>query len=118
MRHPIALAALALTTALAPDPAGGQVDLSRFEAMAARNIGPGGMSGRVADVDVQASDPSVIWVGSATGGLWRSDDGGLVFEPMTDDLPTSSIGQVAVFQALQQIRQQFAAKLLHQHLAR
>ncbi len=95
----IALATAVVAVLLQSAPAPAQVDLSRFEAMAARNIGPGGMSGRVADVDVQASDPDVIWVGSATGGLWRSDDGGLVFEPMTDDLPTSSIGQVAVFQA-------------------
>ncbi|MFO7895288.1 MAG: hypothetical protein R6U63_16375 [Longimicrobiales bacterium] len=92
------LAGLALTAALAPAPATAQVDLAQYEAMTARNIGPGGMSGRVADVDVQASDPNVVWVGSATGGLWRSDDAGLTWEPMTDDLPTSSIGQVAIFQ--------------------
>jgi photosystem II stability/assembly factor-like uncharacterized protein len=95
---PMAVAALAAAASLSA-PASAQVDIARFEAMAARNIGPGGMSGRVADVEVHPDDPDVIWVGSATGGLWKSTDGGLTFAPVLDDATTSSIGQVAVFPA-------------------
>jgi hypothetical protein len=43
------------------------------------------MSGRVADVDVVASGPNIIFVGSATGGVWRSVDGGIVWSPIFDD---------------------------------
>ncbi len=99
MRNLFAVFTLLLAgAALAPTPTTAQVDLGRFDAMAARNVGPGGMSGRVADVEVELRDPNVIWVGSATGGLWRSDDGGMTWTPMTDNLPASSIGQVSVFQ--------------------
>jgi len=68
-----------------------------------RSIGPAVMSGRVADIDVHPGDSSsvgsalgVIYIGTATGGVWKSVDGGLTFQPITDGLPTSSIGAVAV----------------------
>ncbi len=91
------LAPLFVTTVLA-SPLEAQPDLSRFAAMSARSIGPAGMSGRVADIDVLETDPRVIWVGSATGGVWKSTNGGLVFEPVFDDEATSSIGAVAIAQ--------------------
>ncbi|MFC1791811.1 WD40/YVTN/BNR-like repeat-containing protein, partial [Gemmatimonadota bacterium] len=76
----------------------GQVGPQDFQAMAARNIGPAGMSGRVAAVDVNLSDPTIIFVGASTGGVWRSSDGGVQWEPVFDDQPVLGIGSVAVFQ--------------------
>jgi photosystem II stability/assembly factor-like uncharacterized protein len=76
-----------------------QVDASHFAAMQARSIGPAGMSGRVSAVAAVASDPNIIYVGAATGGVWKSVDGGLTWNPIFDDQPVSSIGAVAVFQA-------------------
>ncbi len=70
-----------------------------FEAMKARSIGPAGMSGRIGDIEAVVSNPNIIFVGAATGGLWRSVNGGLTWEPLFDDKPVSSIGSVAVFQA-------------------
>jgi photosystem II stability/assembly factor-like uncharacterized protein len=67
-------------------------------AIEARNIGPAGMSGRVSDVEVVLSDPSIIFVGSATGGVFRSRDGGVTWDPVFDDQPVLGIGSVAVFQ--------------------
>ena len=55
---------------------------SVYAGMEARAIGPAGMSGRVSDVDVVMSDRSVIFVGSATGGVFRSRDGGLTWNPV------------------------------------
>jgi len=81
-----------------PSLGSGQVDLDRFAAMRARSIGPAGMSGRVAAIDAVAKDPRVIWVGSATGGVWKSTNGGLTFAPVFDDAATSSIGAVAIDQ--------------------
>jgi hypothetical protein len=40
--------------------------------MKPRNIGPGGMSGRVTAIDVVTTNPEVIYVGTASGGLWKS----------------------------------------------
>jgi photosystem II stability/assembly factor-like uncharacterized protein len=67
-----------------------------LEPMRARSIGPAGMSGRVAAVDVSPSDRNVIFVGAATGGVWRSLDGGLDWSPVFDDQPVQGIGAVAV----------------------
>ncbi|MEQ8763195.1 MAG: DUF1080 domain-containing protein [Planctomycetota bacterium] len=61
-----------------------------------RGIGPAGMSGRVAAVAAFPGDPNHIWVGAATGGLWRSRDGGLTFEPVFDEQPVASIGAIAI----------------------
>ncbi len=69
-----------------------------FSAMQARSIGPAGMSGRVSDVEVVLSDRTAIYVGSASGGVWKSEDGGHAWRPVFDDQPVGSIGAVAVFQ--------------------
>lgn len=70
---------------------------STFFALNTRNIGPSGMSGRVASIAAVPSNLNVVYVGSATGGLWKTTDGGLTWTPIFDDQATSSIGDVAVF---------------------
>ncbi len=64
-----------------------------------RNIGPGGMSGRVTAIDVVTSDPDVIYAGTASGGLWKSTSGGIKWEPIFDNQATASIGAVAIQQS-------------------
>jgi len=53
-----------------------------FKQVQARNIGPAGMSGRVTAIDVNLSDPSMIYVGTASGGVWLSDNGGVDWRPI------------------------------------
>ncbi|MGW8268204.1 MAG: WD40/YVTN/BNR-like repeat-containing protein, partial [Longimicrobiales bacterium] len=84
---------------LAPGSLGGQLPPEALQAMRARSIGPAGMSGRVSAVDVNLSDNTVIFVGASTGGVWRSTDGGIEWEPVFDEQPVLGIGSVAVFQA-------------------
>ncbi len=67
-----------------------------FAPLVARSIGPAGMSGRVSDVDVNPDDPTVIFVGAATGGVWRSRDGGVSWQPVFDEQPVLGIGAVAI----------------------
>jgi photosystem II stability/assembly factor-like uncharacterized protein len=69
-----------------------------FASMQAREIGPAGMSGRVADVEVVLSDPNIIYVGGSTGGLFKSVDGGTTWNPIFDDQDVLGIGSIAVFQ--------------------
>ena len=76
-----------------------QIDTSLFKGIAARSIGPAGMSGRIASIDVVNSNPSIIYVGTATGGVWKSVDGGTTWKPIFDNQPASSIGAVAIYQA-------------------
>jgi photosystem II stability/assembly factor-like uncharacterized protein len=59
-------------------------------------IGPVEYSGRCLTVDFHPTDPSIVYVGSATGGLWKSTDGGDTWMTSTDDLPTLAIGAVCV----------------------
>ena len=64
-----------------------------------RNIGPGGMSGRVTSIDVVHSNPDIMYAGTASGGLWKSTSGGIKWDPIFDHEATASIGAVAIQQS-------------------
>ena len=64
-----------------------------------RNIGPGGMSGRVTAIDVVHNAPDIMYVGTASGGLWKSTSGGIKWDPIFDKEVTASIGAVAIQQS-------------------
>jgi len=82
---------------LAPAAAGGQEPAAEaLSGLESRAVGPAGMSGRVSGVDVVPGSPETIWVGAATGGVWKSVDGGLTWEPVFDDQDTQAIGDLAV----------------------
>ncbi|MBI4538048.1 MAG: hypothetical protein HY704_00890 [Gemmatimonadetes bacterium] len=72
------------------------LDSSSFAALEWRFIGPAVMGGRIADFAVVESDPRVFYVGTATGGVWKTTSHGASFEPLFDDQPTSTIGDVTV----------------------
>lgn len=55
----------------------------------------GPTSGRVNAVAVSPSDPRLILIGSATGGIWRSTDGGESFQPVSDDNVDLAVGSIA-----------------------
>lgn len=74
------------------------IDVDLFKALQPRNIGPAGMSGRVTAIDAVIADPNIIYIGSASGGLWKSENGGLSFLPVFDHEKVSSIGAVAINQ--------------------
>ncbi|MCG8459239.1 MAG: hypothetical protein MI919_23430, partial [Holophagales bacterium] len=90
----LTLAILAVPT-LVPTPvsAATEVRSSDFGGLRAREIGPAVMSGRISSLDAVASKPVKIYAGSASGGVWRSEDGGTTFEPIFDE-HTQSIGAV------------------------
>ncbi len=59
-----------------------------------RSIGPAVMGGRVDDIAADESNPSVIYVGYATGGLWKTVNNGTTWTPIFDEYPVSSIGDI------------------------
>lgn len=80
-------------------PAQGQkVDLNSFKNLKARSIGPAGMSGRVTAIDVVLNNDDIIYVGSASGGLWKSESGGIDWEPIFDKERVGSIGSISIYQ--------------------
>ena len=64
-----------------------------------RNIGPGGMSGRVTSIDVVHSNPDIMYSGTASGGLWKSTSGGIKWTPIFENEATASIGAIAIQQS-------------------
>ncbi len=82
---------------LAPGAARSQVvlDSDVLAGLSPRPIGPAVMSGRIAAIAGVAADPVTLYVGSAGGGLWKSNDGGTTFKPVFDQYP-QSVGAVAV----------------------
>ena len=72
---------------------------SMMENIKPRNIGPGGMSGRVTAIDVVNNKPDIMYVGTASGGLWKSESGGIKWSPIFDDQVTASIGAIAIQQS-------------------
>ncbi|WP_439128018.1 WD40/YVTN/BNR-like repeat-containing protein [Polaribacter sp.] len=67
--------------------------------MKPRNIGPGGMSGRVTSIDVVEKNPEIMYVGTASGGIWKSTSGGVKWSPIFEKELTASIGAVAIQQS-------------------
>ena len=61
-----------------------------------RSIGPASMGGRIDDIEVSASNPSIIYIGYAVGGVWKSENNATTFEPVFDTYGTASIGDIAI----------------------
>ncbi len=59
-------------------------------------IGPLNISGRILSIAFDPTDTSILYAGSASGGLWKSADAGTTWVTTTDDLPTLAIGAVCV----------------------
>src|SRR5579862_4195427 len=94
MKRLLAAAILALTaTAGAQAPADTASLLKEF---VWRPIGPVNMGGRIDDIEAVESDPSTIYVGAATGGVWKTVNNGTTWTPIFDAQPSLSVGDIAV----------------------
>ena len=77
-----------------------QADLSKhFKNLKPRNIGPAGMSGRVTSIDAVWTNPNIIFLGTASGGVWKTENGGGSWTPVFDEQPIQNIGSVAITQS-------------------
>ncbi|MEP6495313.1 MAG: hypothetical protein ABJF01_21680, partial [bacterium] len=61
-----------------------------------RSIGPASMGGRLDDIEVSLSDPNVIYIGYAVGGVFKSEDNGTTFKPIFETYGSASIGDIAI----------------------
>ena len=74
-----------------------KTDKNLFNSFKARSIGPAEMGGRVTAIDVVEKNKNIIYVGTANGGVWKSVNGGITFEPIFDKY-TMSIGAITIDQ--------------------
>jgi len=74
------------------------LNVEKLHGLKARSIGPAGMSGRVTAIDVVQKNPSIIYVGTASGGLWKTTSGGIDWKPIFDTMKVASIGAIAIDQ--------------------
>jgi photosystem II stability/assembly factor-like uncharacterized protein len=97
MKTLLATALLASSAVLAADKAPG-LDAGVISGLGIRNIGSATMSGRIAALDVVhgKNGETIIYIGAASGGIWKSTDGGTTFRPKFDHEKVQSIGAVAI----------------------
>lgn len=76
-----------------------EIPIEKFKGMKPRSIGPAGMSGRITAIDVVNNKPEIIYAGAASGGVWKSESGGLEWEPIFDKQPVQSIGAITIQQS-------------------
>lgn len=67
-----------------------------FDRLVFRNVGPATPSGRVDDLAVLESNPSVFYVAGATSGVWKTTNKGTTFTPVFDSEGSASVGDIAI----------------------
>ena len=93
---PAALFVVGSTLGRASDPV--PYGSATISGLGARNIGSATMSGRISAVAAAntISGKITLYVGAASGGVWKSEDGGTRFRPVFDEQPVQSIGAIAL----------------------
>jgi photosystem II stability/assembly factor-like uncharacterized protein len=97
-RHAVIVAVFALLLAAFLVAEAGAQALSPeiLKAVKFRAIGPTAQGGRFVDVAVPETEPWTIYMAAATGGLWKSVNNGTRWEPIFENQPVISIGDIAV----------------------
>jgi photosystem II stability/assembly factor-like uncharacterized protein len=78
---------------------GAQTAAGPFDSLHFRSIGPASMSGRISDLAVYDANPSIYYVGTAHGGVWKTVNNGTTFEAQFQDQGLMSIGDVTISQS-------------------
>ncbi|HEV1285575.1 MAG TPA: hypothetical protein VNU44_09695, partial [Bryobacteraceae bacterium] len=60
------------------------------------SVGPGNVGGRTRSVVINPQNPSIMYAGAVTGGVWKTTDGGNSWTPLTDLLPVLNIGALVM----------------------
>ena len=59
-------------------------------------LGPTSVGGRVRSASIHPTNPDIVYIGAANGGVWKTTNGGYLWEPLMDFENSSSMGQVAI----------------------
>ncbi|MES1240434.1 MAG: glycosyl hydrolase [Acidobacteriota bacterium] len=73
-----------------------KLDAGTFGGLALRGIGPAVTSGRIIDIAVDSKQPGTYYVAAASGGVWKTTNGGATYNPIFDGQPSYSIGCITI----------------------
>ncbi|MBP9947885.1 MAG: glycosyl hydrolase [Vicinamibacteria bacterium] len=93
----LALAASAgIPALLAAQPSDHAAIAKVVSSLGLRTLGPGLMSGRIADIEVHPTDRSTWYVAAGSGGVWKTGNAGVTWKPLFDEQPSYSIGEITL----------------------
>src|SRR5512137_1091875 len=92
----VAVVATALMAADQAQTGGGALTADALKAIEIRSIGPTLSTGRIADIAIDARNPSVWYIASAFGGLWKTTNRGITFTPIFDEGPSFTLCCVVI----------------------
>jgi len=69
---------------------------ANYSGLEFRNIGPALFSGRIADIDIHPNDDDIWYVAVGSGGVWKTTNDGVTWEPIFDSQSSFSIGSVTI----------------------
>ena len=93
---PASLSAQPARSSQPPAPLTGTPELRAIRELSWRAIGPANQAGRIPMIVGIPGNRSVYYVGAAAGGLFKTTNGGVTFEPLFDDQDNASIGDLAI----------------------
>ncbi|MGH9346803.1 MAG: VPS10 domain-containing protein [Vicinamibacterales bacterium] len=82
--------------AAARQAAGARLEASHLTGFEWRHLGPGIISGRIVDLAVYEKAPRIVYAASASGGVWKTTNHGVAWDPVFENGRTSSLGAIAV----------------------
>ena len=88
------VATLATSLVLVASLAGAQ---SPFDSLRFRSIGPAATGGRIHDIEVDPGDPAIVYVATASGGIWKSINHATSWKPIFEGQPDNTFGDMAIF---------------------
>ncbi|MBI3262806.1 MAG: hypothetical protein HYZ58_06610 [Acidobacteria bacterium] len=69
-----------------------------FDALHFRGIGPAATGGRIHDLQIDPKNPAILYVGAATGGIWKSTNKGVTWKDVFGNQPDNTFGALAIFE--------------------
>src|SRR5580765_3614735 len=90
-----AAVAIAATVSMSGQDGGG-LDAQALKGIELRSLGPALATGRIQDVQIDPKNPSVWYVASAFGGLWKTTNRGITFKPIFEEGGSFTLCCVAI----------------------